>query len=95
MKNLRLELSSEQTLHLQELRDALAAALPPDAAEGVEFPVSYNACGCGCTTSYYYTCATACYGGCVGTCSGTCKLFCGTNCLVTCYTSMCRTTEMV
>lgn len=80
----KLELSNEQTLRLTELRDVLAKALPADMAETFEFPVVLNACGCGCTTSYYVTCATGCYTSCTGRCTGSCSATCGSHCVTLC-----------
>jgi hypothetical protein len=77
MKDHRFEISSEQTLRLAELRDALAKNLPEGVAERVEFPVASNAT---CND-----CHTACQGACVS-CTGTCTNGCIT-CKQTCFSS--------
>jgi hypothetical protein len=77
MEHLRLELSSEQTLRLEELRQILAEALPPDAAEMVSFPTAYYAtCGGTC----FFACDSTCWGGCRTSCWLTCQGHCWTGC---------------
>ena len=77
MEHLRLELSSEQTLRLEELRQTLAEALPPDAAEMVSFPTAdYWTCGGTCL----WGCDGSCWASCYGWCQGICEEFCSNNC---------------
>jgi hypothetical protein len=76
MKHARFELSSEQTLRLEALRNTLAEALPEDLGGTATFPVAHYGCGCGCSINYYYTCATSCFGSCSGTCKGGCNGIC-------------------
>lgn len=79
MKHSRLELSSEQTLRLRELRHALAETLPAGVAEAAEFPVvNYGGCGA--------VCMPGCTGSCTGACQGTCQGYC----LVSCFESYMR-----
>jgi hypothetical protein len=75
MKHHQFNLSSEQTLRLAELRDALAKVLPREGAEKVEFPTArYDICN---------DCHTHCQGACVS-CTGTCVQGCATVCAATC-----------
>jgi hypothetical protein len=85
MEHLRLELSSEQTLRLEELRRALAEALPPDAVEMVSFPTAYYAtCGGTC----FFACDGTCFPYCSGTCWLSCKGRCDWNCWAECMPSV-------
>ena len=78
MNSLRLELSNEQTLRLEELRQTLAEALPADRAEMTVFPVAhYGSCG--------GTCFIMCDGTCWGRCVHTCWYGCDFGCLQTCW----------
>jgi hypothetical protein len=84
MKHPRFEITSEQTLHLAELRDALAKALPDDVAESVKFPVaSYNIC-VDCSGSCLGTCYVSCSANCKGACTTTCTNFCRNSCIQYC-----------
>jgi hypothetical protein len=94
MKHARFELTSEQTLRLEELRDALAKTLPAGAAETVAFPVSqFGGCGAvcmpGCTGSCVAGCASSCTGSCTdncyGSCEGLCHAMCTGDCGINCY----------
>jgi len=81
MEHLRLGLSSEQTLHLEELRQTLAEVLPPEAAKMVEFPTAhYATCGSTCLFACDGTCFPSCYGNCWMGCSGSCHFTCGFTC---------------
>jgi hypothetical protein len=73
MKNNLLELSSEQTLRLKELRDALDEALPVNVGPSAQFPVAHNIPVC-----------MECWENCWGTCISSCAAACGTNCWWTC-----------
>lgn len=80
MQQTRFELSSEQTLHLAELRDILAQTLPTDIATTVEFTVGEYGCSGRCSPN----CGTGCAFVCTGTCKGTCLNYvangCGSGC---------------
>jgi hypothetical protein len=89
MQHSRFTLTSEQTLRLQELRDALAKTLPAGAAETVAFPVSqFGGCGAvcmpGCTGTCVSTCGNNCQTGCFTTCAGTCEDSCAGTCDIYC-----------
>jgi hypothetical protein len=74
MKNTRLQLSSEQTLRLRELRNTLAEVLPADVAETVQFQtVSYAPWCPGCQDSCQGQCVLGCLGSCKGRCKGVCQ----------------------
>jgi hypothetical protein len=75
MKHSRFQLTSEQTLRLEELRDALAETLPAGAAETVAFPVSH-----------YGGCGAVCMPGCTGSCVAGCASSCIVRCIRTCIT---------
>jgi hypothetical protein len=86
MEHLRLELSSEQTLRLEELRQTLAEALPPDAAEMMSFPTAYYAtCGGTCFFACDGTCWPACVSSCFFGCTGSCLLACWVACATSLY----------
>ena len=84
MKHSLFELSSEQTLGLEELRKVLVETLPSDAAKTVELPVASFACvDCGtstCIGSCLTSCSGHCIHGCNITCTGFCKPGCGQGC---------------
>jgi len=81
MEHLRLELSSEQTLRLEELRQTLAEVLPPDVAKMVEFPTAhYATCGSTC----FFACDGTCFPSCWGTCWLSCKDRCDFSCQAEC-----------
>jgi hypothetical protein len=85
MKHSSFTLTSEQTLHLVEMRDALAKALPENMAETVQFPIANYTCKEGnCQTSCALYCAANCSGGCSTGCYATCKAFCGNGCGLLC-----------
>lgn len=73
----RLEISSEQTLRLEELRSLLAKALPANRGEAICFPVQqYGGCGA--------VCMPGCTGNCTGNCAGRCTGGCTLTCFITC-----------
>lgn len=86
MKHPLFEVSSKQTLRLEEIRKIFEDTIGDDLDF---FPVAYNSCGCGCTTSYYVTCATSCYLGCTG-CGDSCHSWCNSECYT--YTPPCMRT---
>ncbi len=88
MKRIQLELSSEQTLRLKELRDILAEAVPADTTENVEFPVAHYAC-IDCAFSCSGTCVSSCAAACWDTCTSACGGCggCGASCMGSCDTS--------
>ena len=68
----KIQINSEQTLHLEELRQALAKALPADV-EVEAYPVSHLAtCGPNCFIACDGTCWTRCDGTCWTRCVGSC-----------------------
>ena len=72
MCNSQLNLASEQTLHLEELRQALTAALPADAGTEAYPAPHYGSCGATCLYACDGTCFPACSSTCFPACSGTC-----------------------
>jgi hypothetical protein len=77
MNNLHLKLTSEQTLHLEDLRQVLEEALPAN-----DQPETYAA-------AQYGTCGGTCFIACDSTCWVTCSGHCDTNCTYLCQGS-CR-----
>jgi len=77
MNNYRFDLSSEQTLKLEQLRACLAETLPAGDIEE-EYPTTHFAtCG--------DTCLYACDSSCLWTCQGTCWLSCANGCTAACF----------
>ncbi len=71
----KLHVSSEQTLCLEQLRQALVETLPANA-ETEAYP-----------TPHYGTCGGTCFYNCDGTCWGRCNTSCWGACVATCWTS--------
>lgn len=80
------KLPQEQTISLEELNEVLQKKVDPNLV--IDPPVSYSACGCGCTTDYYVTCATLCYLACsdlcAESCANDCMLICNYTCIGSC-----------
>ncbi len=80
MTNYRFDLSSEQTLKLEQLKAYLAETLPAGDIEE-EYPTTHFAtCG--------GTCLYACDGTCFLRCSSTCLNACVSSCFTSCWGTM-------
>lgn len=77
MKHARFELTSEQTIRLQDLRNALVEILPANITQKIEFPVThFDGCGAVCMPGCTGSCTSYCGNNCAN-CSGTCMGECG------------------
>lgn len=73
-----LELSSEQTLRLEELREALHETLTDDQADSMDYPVvQFSGCDA--------VCMPGCTGGCTTACNSKCYIACTNACYDNCY----------
>jgi hypothetical protein len=82
MNHLRLELSSEQTLRLEELRETLSKTLSSEMAEAEGFPVAHYCLGC--THTCFLACDSSCWLTCNSTCVWGCKDKCDASCTASC-----------
>lgn len=74
----KLYVSSEQTLCLEQLRQALAETLPADAGTEAYPTPQYGTCGGTC----FYNCDGSCWPGCLLVCDATCAMTCARSCTV-------------
>jgi hypothetical protein len=75
MHHLRLELSSERTLKLEELRETLIEILPSDVSETETFPTAHYICF-GCSGTCFLACDSSCWSSCQATCLTGCAYKC-------------------
>ncbi len=70
MEHKKLHVSSEQTLHLEQLRQALVETLPADAGTEAYPTLHYGSCGgtcfAGCDSTCWVMCTSTCWPGCSG-----------------------------
>ncbi len=84
MTNLKLNLTSEQTLNLKDLRQALENAMPDGANTETYAALQYGTCGGTC----FFGCDSTCWPACTGHCDTTCTNGCQSGC--TSCTGSCR-----